>query len=260
MAELEISDQEGVRRIVIARPEAGNSLNIPVLRELTAAIAETAAAPELRALLITGKGRIFCAGGDLKEWRESKASGRNPGPLWGETAKQVILGLVGLKKPVVAAINGAAAGAGLDLACACDFRLAATTARFICSYTRVGFAPDQGGTWFLPRLIGLERALRLVATGDAWSAAEALAAGLVGEVHEPERLPEAAEAFARKLAQGPTVAIGLAKRLLYESDGQSLAAQIDREHAAAAICRETADHREGLAAAGERRTPHFIGR
>jgi 2-(1,2-epoxy-1,2-dihydrophenyl)acetyl-CoA isomerase len=260
MSELEIIDDGAVRQVFINRPGNGNALSFGILEGLRETFDAAARDAAVRAVLVSGRGKLFCAGGDVKEWKASKERGTGSGHDWGSLSKALILAIVELKKPVVAAINGAAAGAGLDLACACDFRFATETARFICAYTRVGFAPDAGGTWFLPRLIGLSAAKRLVFTGDAWSAAEALACGLVDKVIAPDALMAEALAFAQKLASGPTVAIGEAKALLNSSSSYTLADQMEREHAAAAVCRETADHREGLNAANERRAPVFSGR
>jgi 2-(1,2-epoxy-1,2-dihydrophenyl)acetyl-CoA isomerase len=261
MADLEVVDEGSVRFVYLDRPRAANALDLVTLRELRRVVEEVAVAPAIRCLVLSGRGRFFCAGADVKEWQT--ASGRAAGALtgdWAESSKAVVCGLAGLPKPVVAAVNGVAAGAGLDLACACDFRLAATTAAFICSYTRVGFAPDAGGTWLLPRLIGLEAAKRLIFTGETWTAAQALAAGLVGAVLEPDALMPAARELATRLAAEPTVAIGEAKRLLHLAARLDLAEQIDREHEAAAVCRATADHREGLQAANDKRPPVFQGR
>ena len=162
--------------------------------------------------------------------------------------------------PTVAVLNGAAVGAGLDLALACDFRVAAADARFACAYTWMAYPPDVGGTWLLPRLVGLEQAKRFVYTGEFWDAQTALARGLVSEVVPRERLLEAGAELAAMLASGPTVAIGHAKRLLGSSDRRTLAEQLREEALAGEACSRTADHEEALAAVVEKREPRFAGR
>ncbi|MGH8631836.1 MAG: enoyl-CoA hydratase/isomerase family protein, partial [Burkholderiales bacterium] len=147
----------------------------------------------------------------------------------------------------------------LDLALACDFRFAADTARFQCAYTRMGYAPDAGGTWRLPRLVGLEAAKRFAFTAEFWSATEALARGLVTEVHPAAGLTAAAVAFASRLAAGPTVAIAQAKRLMDGAATRNLVEQLALERRAAEICAQSADAREALVAASERRDPAFKG-
>lgn len=261
MADLDIVDEDTIRFVYLNRPHAANALDLGTLGKLRSAVEETGSTPRVRCLVVSGRGRFFCAGADIKEWRAT--GGRSATELareWGEISKAVICGLASLAKPVIGAINGVAAGAGLDLACACDFRLAASSASLVCSYTRVGFAPDAGGTWFLPRLIGMEAAKRLIFTGESWTAAQALRAGLVGAVFEPDALMPAVRELAVRLGAGPTIAIGQSKRLLHGATRLGLAEQIDCEHDAAAVCRATADHQEGLRAAIEKRPPAFQGR
>jgi 2-(1,2-epoxy-1,2-dihydrophenyl)acetyl-CoA isomerase len=261
MADLDVVDEGAVRFVYLSRPHAANALNLATLHRLRNVVEDTGSAPAIRCLVLSGRGRFFCAGADVKEWQAGPdAAPADLAREWGKTSKAMICGLADLSRPVVAAINGVTAGAGLDLACACDFRLAASSASFICSYTRVGFAPDAGGTWFLPRLIGLEAAKRLIFTGESWTAERALEAGLVGQVFEPDALMPAVRELAFQLAAGPTIAIGQAKRLLHGATRLGLAEQIEREHEAAAVCRATADHQEGLRAANEKRPPVFQGR
>jgi 2-(1,2-epoxy-1,2-dihydrophenyl)acetyl-CoA isomerase len=165
-----------------------------------------------------------------------------------------------LPKPTVAVLQGAAVGAGLDLACACDFRVASEDAVFFCAYTWVGYNPDAGGTWLYPRLLGLEAAKRFVFTGERWDAATAEARGLVSEVVPGDELAAAGARLAAELATGPSVAIGLAKGLLQTSSTRTLGEQLEAEKAAGKICAETEDHKEALAAFAEKRSPVFRGR
>lgn len=262
MSEIEIVNIGAVRQVFINRPEFGNSLGPGVISGLREALSAAAGDPTVRALVLSGRGKLFCGGGDVKSWQASKstaAANDEDGAKFGETSKAMMIQLAEFPKPTIAMLNGAAAGAGLDLACACDFRYAASTAKLVCAYTRVGFAPDVGGTWFLPRLISMSAAKRLIYTGEIWMADKALEVGLVDEVAPLDELEAVTMAFAEQLASGPTIAQGEAKRLLREGLGRDLASQIDAEHEAAAVCRHTKDHIEGLAAANERRTPRFIG-
>jgi 2-(1,2-epoxy-1,2-dihydrophenyl)acetyl-CoA isomerase len=258
MTEIEVVDDGAVRSIFINRPGNGNALSYATMIELRAAL--EGAGASVRAVILSGRGKLFCAGGDVKEWKQKKDADPNyGGDNWAKHSVALIEAIAHLKKPVIAAVNGAAAGAGLDLACACDFRIAADTARFICSFTRIGYAPDAGGTWFLPRLIGLAKAKELIFHGEPWNAQQALACGLVDRVVPASELEAAALAWARKLAEGPTIAIGQAKLLLERSYGSTLAEQLEHEHQAASVCRATQDHKEGLAAAKEKRAPVFRG-
>jgi 2-(1,2-epoxy-1,2-dihydrophenyl)acetyl-CoA isomerase len=258
MTEIEVVDDGTVRSIFIDRPGNGNALSYATMIELRAAVEGAGSA--VRAVILSGRGKLFCAGGDVKEWKQKKDADPNyGGDNWAKHSVALIEAIAHLQKPVIAAVNGAAAGAGLDLACACDFRIAADTARFICSFTRIGYAPDAGGTWFLPRLIGLAKAKEQIFHGEPWNAQQALACGLVDRVVPASELEAAAHAWGRKLAEGPTIAIGQAKLLLERTYGSTLSEQLEREHRAASVCRATQDHKEGLAAANEKRPPVFRG-
>lgn len=262
MSVIETATIGPVRQIFINRPDFGNSLALEVIDGLSAALTAAAADSAVRAVVLSGRGKIFCGGSDVKSWQASKSTAEKNdevGLRFGRLSKDLIIKLAGFEKPTIAMLNGAAAGAGLDLACACDFRFAASTAKLVCSYTRVGFSPDAGGTWFLPRLIGMTAAKELIFTGDTWLADKALSVGLVDRVIAAEALEAVTMEFAQKLGAGPTVALAQSKRLLREGLDRDLGAQIDAEHAAAAICRRTKDHIEGLAAATERRAAKFIG-
>jgi 2-(1,2-epoxy-1,2-dihydrophenyl)acetyl-CoA isomerase len=259
MSTIDIADDDAVRTIAINRPERRNALNFNTLVLMREAIASARASTALRALVITGRGGAFSSGADVREWAEQKATGERAGDWVGE-AIQLIQDVYDFPKPTIAMIDGAATGAGLDLALACDFRFASDRGRFICSYTRIGYSPDAGSSWFLPRLIGLERAKRFVYSGEAWTADAALANGLVTEVHAQAALPEATMAFARRLAAGPTVAIGQAKALLDNAHRRSLPEALREEQKSGKICAATEDHHEGLAAVNEKREPRFVGR
>lgn len=257
---LEIERHGAVGVIALNRPEARNALAMGITIELRRALREAAADATLRALILTGRGGAFSAGADVKEWA-GKKSGDNPWPdmNWVEESLKLVQQVHGMPKPTIAMIDGAAVGAGLDMALACDFRYASDKAKFICSYTNVGYNPDCGGTWLMPRVIGLEAAKRFAFTGELWTADVALANRLVSHVAPRETLWAETLAFAQQLASGPTVAIAQAKRLIDTAHTRSLSDQQLEEVAAGKICAATQDHAEGLAAANERRAPRFIG-
>jgi 2-(1,2-epoxy-1,2-dihydrophenyl)acetyl-CoA isomerase len=259
---VQVEDRGPVRIIAINRPDSRNAINLGVLLGLRKAVREAAKAEHLRAVVFTGRGGAFSAGADVKEWA-AIASGNNPHPDhdWVSEAIQLVQEVAKLPKPTIAMMDGPAVGAGLDMALACDFRIASSRARFICAYTRVGYPPDCGGSWLLPRLIGLEAAKIFVYTGDAWDAAKAKSVGMVTEVvPEGGDLEAAAMAWAERMAKTPTVATGLAKHLLDAAHRRTFAEQLSEEERAGKICAQTADHAEGLAAANEKRAPNFVGR
>ncbi len=258
--EVERSDVGPVRTLTLNRPEARNALNLALLRALRAELSAAVEAPAVRCLVLTGAGKGFCAGADVKEWAEAGPEAEAGLSPWVGEAHALVVELAESPLPTVAVLNGAAVGAGLDLALACDFRVAADDARFACAYTWMAYPPDVGGTWLLPRLVGLEQAKRFVYTGEFWDAQTALARGLVSEVVPRERLLEAGAELATMLASGPTVAIGHAKRLLGSSDRRTLAEQLREEALAGEACSRTGDHKEALAAVVEKREPRFAGR
>jgi 2-(1,2-epoxy-1,2-dihydrophenyl)acetyl-CoA isomerase len=257
---LETERHGAVGVIALNRPESRNALAMGITIELRRALREAAADPTMRALILTGRGGAFSAGADVKEWA-NKAAGDNPWPdmNWVEESLKLVQQVHEMPKPTIAMIGGAAVGAGLDMALACDFRYASERAKFICSYTNVGYNPDCGGTWLMPRVIGLEAAKRFAFTGELWTAATALENRMVSHVSTSDRLWDDTLEFAQKLASGPTVAIAQAKKLLNTAHTRSLADQQLEEVAAGKICALTQDHAEGLAAANERRAPKFVG-
>lgn len=256
---LQQSNDGALRILTLDRPEQRNALNLPLLKALRAALAAAADAPGVRALILTGAGKGFCAGADIAEWAEAEAGGRLETYGWTEESHALVSELFDFPKPTVALLNGAAVGAGLDLTLACDFRFSSDAARFSCAYTRMAYPPDAGGSWLLPRLVGLAAAKRFVFTGEFWSASEAMAAGLVSEIHPPQSLHSATIEFARRLAGGPTIAIAEAKRLLQSAATRDLRGQLAAERAAGQRCGRSEDAREALAAAVARREPVFKG-
>ena len=257
---LEIERHGAVGVIALNRPKARNALAMGITIELRRALREAAADKSIRALVLTGRGGAFCAGADVKEWAD-KGKGDDPWPdmNWVEESLKLVQQVHDMPKPTIAMIDGAAVGAGLDMALACDFRYASDRSKFVCSYTNVGYNPDCGGTWLMPRVVGLEAAKLFAYTGEMWPAAKALEYRLVTHVSPADTLQDDTFAFAERLASGPTVAIAQAKKLLNTSNTRSLSDQQLEEVAAGKICALTKDHAEGLAAANERRAPRFVG-
>ncbi len=256
MPEVEVSRDGAVQTITLNRPDVLNAVNGAMHAALAAALKD-ARAPDVRAVVITGAGRGFCVGQDLTEFREA------PGDI-GERLRSGyhpnIAAIRSLEKPVVAAVNGAAAGAGLSLACACDLRIAADSATFVPAFINIGLVPDSGGTFFVRRLLGYARAFEWLTSGRRLSAAEAHAWGLVSEVVEADALAGRAAALAEELAAMPTRAIGMTKRLLDHAETATLDAQLEREAQLQAAATQSEDFREGVAAFLEKRAPRFAGR
>jgi enoyl-CoA hydratase/carnithine racemase len=244
------------------RPQARNALTATMLAETIQAVRDAEADPAVRVLVITGAGRAFCAGGDTKAMAETVASGV-PEPPERERLGQIQelqLTLRRFPKVAIAAVNGAAYGAGLDLACSADFRLAAESARFCEVYVRLGLAPGGGGAWLLPRIVGVTNALDLVLSGEPIDAAEALRIGLVSRVVPAADLTSATREFARRFVLSAPRSVQIAKRTLYRGLEMSLEASLDFIRPNIAALRQTEDHKEGLRALQERRLPRFEGR
>jgi 2-(1,2-epoxy-1,2-dihydrophenyl)acetyl-CoA isomerase len=251
---------DGVATLTLNRPERLNSFNAAMHGEVATALGTVESDPAIRALLITGAGRGFCAGQDLN-LREASAAGEfDAGAAIDRYYNPLVRRLKALKKPVMAAVNGPAAGAGANLALACDIVIAARSASFLQAFCRIGLVPDTGGTWFLPRLAGSARAMGLMLLGEPLPATTAAEWGLIWKVVEDETLMEEARALAAKLAQGPTVGLGLIKEALNRSLSATLDAQLDAERDLQRIAARSEDFREGVAAFLEKRPPRFTGR
>jgi 2-(1,2-epoxy-1,2-dihydrophenyl)acetyl-CoA isomerase len=256
VAEVQTSRDGGVLTITLNRPDKLNAFNQAMHEGLAAALKE-ARDPEVRAVVLTGAGRGFCVGQDLNEFRE--APGDIGARLRGNYHPNV-LAIRRLEKPVLAAVNGPAAGAGLSFACACDLRIAADSATFVPAFISIGLIPDSGGTYFVSRLLGPARAFEWLASGRTLTAAEAHAWGLVSEVVEADSLAARAAELAGELAAMPTRGIGMTKRLLDAAAGSSLEDQLEREAQLQTAATRTEDFREGVAAFLEKREPRFQGR
>ncbi|MCP1496451.1 2-(1,2-epoxy-1,2-dihydrophenyl)acetyl-CoA isomerase [Pseudomonas migulae] len=251
--------ENGIAWITLNRTEQRNALDIPTLKALIDLLDGHEADPAIRVLVLTGNGKGFCAGADVAEWADAERRGILETYGWTETAHQLMNRLHGFSKPTIAAINGIAVGAGMDLTLCCDFRLAAQSARFKAGYTSMAYSPDAGASWHLPRLIGLEQSKRLLFLDEIWSADRALATGLVSEVCADEALITQTTELATRLASGPTFAFAQTKVLLRDGARRSLAEQLAAEQAAGLLCGRSQDGTEALRAAVEKRTPHFIG-
>lgn len=252
---------DGVAELTLNRPERLNAFTEAMHRELAAHLDRIEADPGVRAVLLTGAGRGFCAGQDLGD--RTMGEGDAP-PDLGDTLERLYNPLVrrirALDRPVVCAVNGVAAGAGANIALACDIVLAARSAVFIQAFCRIGLVPDSGGTWFLPRLVGEARARALALLGEKVSAERAEAWGMIWRAVDDERLLDEARGLARQLASGPTRGLGSIKRALAASWANDLDAQLDLERDLQREAGRTADYREGVRAFMEKRPPRFEGR
>ncbi len=260
--QISVERDGAVARVVMNRPEKLNALTATMSDELSDAITTLGADDEVRCVLITGAGRGFCAGQDLTEFRDAYASGQRP-DIRGHLAKtyhRLIPLLFGIPKPVVAAVNGVAAGAGLSVALACDIRVASDQARFTQAFVKIGLVPDSGGTYFLPRVVGHAKALELSMTGEMLDAQTALELGLVSKVYPADTFEDQATAFARTLAAMPTRALTATRDLLARAVTSDLEEALRREADAQAAMAETRDHLEGVTAFAEKREPRFEGR
>jgi 2-(1,2-epoxy-1,2-dihydrophenyl)acetyl-CoA isomerase len=254
---------DGIVTLTLNRPETLNAMNEPMMGEIERILIELEADTAVRAVILTGAGRAFSSGGDQKRRAGEGQQAFFDGDLGGaliERLNRCILRMQRLEKPIVGSINGVAAGAGLNIALATDLRIAADSARFGEIFARVGLVPDGGGTYFLPRLVGTAKAMEMILLADIIDAQEALRIGLVNRVVPADQLENETLKLAERLAQGPTVAYGLAKTGLYQGLGMSLEDVLNMEARNQAIAVRTPDRAEGVAAFLEKRPPRFTGR
>lgn len=258
--------QQHVATLTLNRPERLNALGQDMRNQLYQALERAEGDAEVRVVMITGAGRAFCSGGDVKEMNERRAAAGGSGaPSRREADRtpirdRILAKMQSMPKPILAAVNGVAAGAGMNLALGCDLRIASDKAAFGQAFVKRGLHPDWGGTYFLPRLVGLAKALELVWTGDMVPAAAALHLGLVNRVVEHDEFAEAAREWAERLAQGPPISMGLAKRGVYRNQGADLASALEYETYAQQIVWASEDAGEGIRAFVEKRPPNFQGR
>jgi 2-(1,2-epoxy-1,2-dihydrophenyl)acetyl-CoA isomerase len=270
--QLLVREDDGVLWLTLNRPEAANAVTPAQRDRLVDLLAEAGERVDVRVVVLRGSGKHFCTGADLRSGSGSSSSVGSPSPerperLVGDVARllrrgaqRLVAAVLDCEKPVIAAVNGTAAGLGMHLALACDLVIAADTARFIEVFVRRGLVPDAGGAWLLPRLVGLQRAKELMFFGDDVPASRAEQLGLVNRVVPAEALDEVVTEWAKRLAAGPTPSIGLAKRLLNRSLDGDRATAFEDEALAQEINMGTHDANEGVRAFVERRDPNYRGR
>ncbi|MBV6441232.1 MAG: 1,2-epoxyphenylacetyl-CoA isomerase [Saprospiraceae bacterium] len=258
MIHIQFSVENAVARITFNRPQVFNSMHQPMRQEVLEALALCERDPEIRAVLITGSGKAFCAGEDLQEvvdpngpsLTEIISTGYNP----------IVLKIRSLEKPVVAAVNGVAAGAGANIALACDITVAAVSASFTQAFSKIGLIPDSGGTWTLPRLVGMQRAAALMMLSDKIPAADAAAMGMIWKTFPDETFIGDSVQLAETLAQMPTKGLAFTKQALNRSFSNDFATQLALEDTLQTAAGATRDYREGVTAFLEKRKPVFEGR
>jgi len=255
MAEVEVARDGAVQTITLNRPDVLNAFNRALHAALRDALKQ-ARDPEVRAVVLTGAGRGFSAGQDLKEFGQTP----DVSDALRNSYHPNVLAIRALEKPVIAAVNGVCAGAGLSLACVCDIRIAAADASFVPGFIGIGLVPDAGGTYFLHRLLGASRAFEWMTSNRRLSAAEAKEWGLVSEVVEPDALQARAAELAAFYAALPTRGVGMTKRLFDHAAGATLEEQLEHEAQLQSAATQTEDFREGVAAFLEKRPPNFTGR
>lgn len=248
---------DGVARITLNRPDKYNSFNREMALAMQTCLDEAKEDEEVRAIYLIGKGKAFCAGQDLQEVTDPEGPALSK--IITEHFNPIILRLREIEKPVVAAVNGVAAGAGANIALACDVVLATASASFIQAFSKIGLIPDSGGTYFLPRLIGWQKASAIMMLGDKIDAAEAEKMGMIYKAIPDGSFEEESWGLARKLAQMPTRGLGLTKRALNYSFSNELSRQLDIEDQLQSAAGQTRDYQEGVAAFLEKRKPNFTG-
>jgi 2-(1,2-epoxy-1,2-dihydrophenyl)acetyl-CoA isomerase len=250
--------RNGVMQITLNRPEVYNSFNRTMALQMQASLNDAAANESVRAVVITGTGKAFCAGQDLAEAIDPEGPGLER--ILAEHYNPIIQQIVALPKPVVALVNGVAAGAGANIALACDVVIAHEQASFIQAFSKIGLIPDSGGTYFLPRLIGAQKALALMMTGDKVSAKEAEALNMIYKAVEAETYETFTADFVSKLALMPTRALALTKKAVQESWNNTLSEQLNLELALQVEAGNTEDFKEGVQAFLDKRKPNFTGK
>ncbi len=252
-----IEQAEGLTTLTLNRPDKLNSFTAEMNLALRVALSEARETAACRAILLTGAGRAFCAGQDLAD--SAAAAGKDLGDLLEEYYNPLIRLMRALEKPVVCAVNGVAAGAGANLALACDIVLAAQSAKFLQAFSKIGLIPDSGGTWTLTRLLGEARAKALTMTAAPLSAQQAADWGLIWRAVTDEELMQEAKALAGGLAKGPTFGLGLTKQAIHAAGEHGLSAQLDLERDLQSDAGKSADYAEGVAAFSQKRSPRFTG-
>lgn len=260
LAELHLDATTGIATITLNRPDVLNAIDVPLAQALRDAVLPLADDPPVRCVVLQGRGRAFVAGGDLARFADDFDAAPSVIDALLDALHPVVETLRAIDAPVIASVHGAVAGAGLSLMAACDLVIAAAGTRFLLAYDRIGAAPDCGGTWFLPRLLGSRRAAALMFLSEQLDADAALAAGLVSKVVAAEQLGAETTALATRIANGPTQAFGNYKRLAAQTFSRPLHEQLEAERAAFKSGTQTRDFREGVSAFLAKRPATFRGR
>jgi len=253
-----VSLESGILRLTLNRPDTLNAFTVAMTQALAGAMERAEAESAVRCVLITGAGRGFCAGQDLSE-RDMNAKDIDLGGGLDSRYNPLIKRMRALEKPIVCAVNGVAAGAGANFALACDLVIAARSASFIQAFVKIGLVTDCGGSYFLPRLAGVQRAMALAMTGDRLSAEDAERWGIIWKCVDDAELKNESERISLSLASGPTRSLGLIKKAIYASAGNTLPAQLDLERDLQREVGKGGDYREGVSAFLEKRKPSFKG-
>ena len=262
--DITFDENEGIATLTLNRPDRRNALSEGMIEGIVAALDQVQKNNQIKVLVITGAGKAFCAGGDIRRMGDrSGMFGGNAAELrdnYRFGIQRIPLALRKLDKPTIASVNGSAMGAGCDLACMCDIRIASEEAKFSSSFVNVGLVPGDGGTFFLPRIVGLSKACEMIFTGEVIDAKEGQRIGLVSRVVSPTELARATGDLALKIAKGPSVAIRMAKLAIYKGLESDLSANLELLAHLQAIAQNTEDHKEGVTAFLEKRAPNFRGK
>ena len=260
MSELEYSVAGHIAKIVLNRPHRKNAFTLDMVHQWAAALIEAERDRHVRVVVVTGSGEAFCSGVDLDEFKTEQRGPLQEKQLLTDHVHQVAFAMEAMSKPVIAAVNGVAVGAGMDMSLMCDLRFAAASAKFSEGYIRVGLLPGDGGCYYLPRIVGTATALRLLWTGEFIDAAEALRIGLVSAVYPDSEFQERVDDFAAGLAQRPPTAVQFIKRAVRAAERQDLRGALDLISSHQAVVMATDDSKEAFAAFREKRPPVFEGR
>jgi enoyl-CoA hydratase/carnithine racemase len=259
MSDIEITEEGGILTVLLNRPERKNAFTLDMIDKWAQALRDAQDDDSVRVVVLRGAGNAFCSGIDLDTIDNAGTSPLERKSVLHDRVQHVPRAVERLEKPLIASVSGPAVGAGMDMALMCDIRLACRSARFCESYIRVGLIPGAGGLYFLPRLVGLSKALELFLTGDFVDGEEAHRIGIVNRLFEDDELLDSTYALAQKLAAGPPVSIRMIKRALYQSATIDLRTSLDLASSHMAVVQSTQDSHEALAAFRDRRTPEFVG-